>query len=678
MAVRRRLRALLPGLVIALAAIALLAAGERIPALQAVEGQSLTWRFRVRGPVAPGPEVVLVVIDDATIAGLGRWPLPRSVLADATAALAADGARVIAFDLLFAEPQADLPPAVVQALRQARNALPADAAPLAGRIDRLLGAAGPDRRLAEALAATDRAVLPFAFAFESEPGTAVAVPPVLARTAIRIYRLPPGGDGPAPAPAGMLAPRPALARAAATLGHVSVILDADGILRHEHPVIGFRGDYYPSLALEAARLYRGLPRDAVAVRFGESIALGDRIVPTDGRTRLIVNHYGPRGTFEAHGLDDVVAGRVPAGTFAGRIALIGATATGIGDTFAGPYGPTLPGTEYYATVLDNLLHDRVVVRTPAMLAIDAAAILAGSLAAGLIGAAAGLRLASLAGVALLVGGWGAAATAAFSAGNLWLGFVYPALAMVLTYAWYAAARAMREQRSRRVAERERANLARYLPPSIVDRLARSDRPFAADRTQHAAILFVDIVDFTRTSERMAPAAAMALLRAFHGRVERAVFAHDGMLDKFLGDGALAVFGVAEPDVADARDAVLCARTLVEDIAAWREELAARGEPPLTVGIGLHCGPVLVGAIGGERQFQFTVIGDAVNVASRLNELTRTLGADIVASDAVIEAARAAGGEAAVAGFTPLPPEPLRGRTRPLGIWAWRGPEAAGP
>jgi adenylate cyclase len=175
---------------------------------------------------------------------------------------------------------------------------------------------------------------------------------------------------------------------------------------------------------------------------------------------------------------------------------------------------------------------------------------------------------------------------------------------------------------------------------------------------------------------MAPERSLTLLRRFHALVEEAVFAEEGTLDKFLGDGALATFGVPEPRPSDAADALASAKRMAASVAAWRVE---DPEAP-TVAIGVHHGRLFLGDVGGRRRFEFTVIGDTVNVASRLEGMARDLGAVILTSDACIRRARGAGerGQAAVEDFEALPPQPIRGRTEPLAVWAWgrsRGAEA---
>jgi adenylate cyclase len=155
-----------------------------------------------------------------------------------------------------------------------------------------------------------------------------------------------------------------------------------------------------------------------------------------------------------------------------------------------------------------------------------------------------------------------------------------------------------------------------------------------------AVLFADVQGFTALAEGLSPQGTMDLLRGFHARMAEAVFRHQGTLDKFIGDGLMATFGTPEPGPDDAARALACARDMLATLDAWNRERAAAGEPPLAVGIGLHLGPVTTGDIGGAARFEFAVIGDTVNVASRLERLTRELGTPLVVSDASCGAWRA--------------------------------------
>ena len=218
-------------------------------------------------------------------------------------------------------------------------------------------------------------------------------------------------------------------------------------------------------------------------------------------------------------------------------------------------------------------------------------------------------------------------------------------------------------------ERERANLARYFSPNVVDRLSQNDEPLKQVREQDVAVLFVDIVGFTAFADRRTPQQVIDTLRAFHGRMEGEVFRQHGTLDKYLGDGLMATFGTPVAGPADATASLACARGMTAALDAWNAEREAAGEPALRVGIGIHFGPVVLGDIGANR-LEFAAIGSTVNIASRLEALTRTLGARIAISDTVAERARAEGAEGAdlLAGFRRVDGQEIRGVKGALTIW----------
>ena len=230
------------------------------------------------------------------------------------------------------------------------------------------------------------------------------------------------------------------------------------------------------------------------------------------------------------------------------------------------------------------------------------------------------------------------------------------------------ARSRRLVRRQASAARERANLARYFSPNMVDELAQSDQPLGDVRSQPVAVLFADIVGFTALSESLAPEAAIALLRDCHGRLGREVFRHNGTIDKYIGDAIMATFGTPRTGQRDAADALACARAMAAAIADWNRERMAAGAPPIAIGIGLHYGDAVLGDIGGEGRLEYTVIGDTVNVASRLEALTRNLPATIIASEPLVERVRSDSGDALLDGFVAGAPQALRNRTEPMGVW----------
>ena len=212
---------------------------------------------------------------------------------------------------------------------------------------------------------------------------------------------------------------------------------------------------------------------------------------------------------------------------------------------------------------------------------------------------------------------------------------------------------------------ERANLSRYFSPTIVDRLASEPSALRQPQTAEIAVMFTDLVGFTDLAERLSDTEILPLLRRYYAEIERVVFDEGGTLDKYLGDGVMATFGTPVPEPGNAGAAIRAARRIVEAID--------RVGGGLHVSVGVHFGRATVGDVGPARRLEFAVIGDTVNVASRLEAATREVDARIVISDALVARARAEGAsDAAIAGFTAMPALALRGRRAAIDVWVFRG------
>jgi len=231
-------------------------------------------------------------------------------------------------------------------------------------------------------------------------------------------------------------------------------------------------------------------------------------------------------------------------------------------------------------------------------------------------------------------------------------------------------RSRRLVRSQVAAEAQRSALSRYFSPNIVRELSSVSSGFGEPLLQIAAILFADIVGFTNISERLAPAELVKLLKEFHARLATVAFAHGGTVDKYIGDEIMVHFGTPRPRPDDAARALSCARDMLEQVRLWNEQRRARGEHIIEVGIGVHYGEVIAGNIGDERRLEYTVLGDTVNVASRLERLTRKIGASLAVSEDLLTAARAQSSNPAsvVRGLQPDQVRLVRGRRRPIAVW----------
>ena len=239
------------------------------------------------------------------------------------------------------------------------------------------------------------------------------------------------------------------------------------------------------------------------------------------------------------------------------------------------------------------------------------------------------------------------------------------------------ARVREIDRRRAAAERARANLSRYFSPNLVEMLAERDEPLGAVRRQTVAVLFVDIVGFTQMAERTPPEAVVTMLRQFHNRMTAQIFAHGGTVEKYIGDAIFAVFGLPTENPDDASNALRCAAGMLAALDNWNAERGREGERPLAIGIGLNYGPAVIGDVGSEHSLSFTVIGDTVNTANRLQGLTRVLGTPLVVGDTLVGAVKALPcrtGEQLLACLRDGGDHALRGRTSAVRIWTYHAVE----
>lgn len=220
------------------------------------------------------------------------------------------------------------------------------------------------------------------------------------------------------------------------------------------------------------------------------------------------------------------------------------------------------------------------------------------------------------------------------------------------------------------AEAERTVLSRYFSPNIVSELSTNAEALDRPTTQRVAVLFADMVGFASISERLAPEALVGLLREFHGRLARIAFAHGGTVDKYIGDAIMVHFGTPRPKTDDPARALACAAAMVAEMQRWSAERMKAGEAPIRIGVGVHYGEVLVGNIGDARRLEYTVLGDTVNVASRLERLTRHTNSSLMVSDALIRAVHGCGAEpkAIAEGLHRDQTRVVRGRHQPIAVW----------
>jgi adenylate cyclase len=607
--------------------------------LRDLETASLDLRFRLRGVRPPGSEIAVVLVDDHSLAALGRWPLSRRLYATAMQVLDRASARVIAFDMLFPEPE--LP--ISDDLRNAARAALAATQDL-GLRQALAHFAGddPDMDFAGALRASGRAMLPVAFSFQ---GKEEEEPPSLAN---QVYqRLDQSLNPPffPLQPHQAVMPIAPLAEAAAGLGHVTIAFDRDGEPRYDYLAVPFSGDFVPSLPVRAAAAYLGLTWGQVGLALGDGVQLGDRLIPTDPAMRLVINYRGPRGTIPTYSFADLIEGRLEADLFKGRIVLIGASFIGNDDSYPGPFGNTpLPGTERLATIVDTILAgDFIRENPPPWPSIVVALVALLAMATGLAAALLPTRLAVLGGVVPILG-WAGGAQFAFAHG-LWLPFVDPVAALGTATVGVLLFRYGLVDRQRRLIHH---SFRHYLAPVLVNTLAaHPERLQLGGETRMLSVMFSDIRGFTAISEtfKSNPQGLSRLInRGFLSPMTKLIMERRGTIDKYMGDCIMAFWNAPLDDPGHADDACGSALAMLAELDRINRDLEAEAAAedrvfhPIHIGVGINTGECVVGNMGSDERFAYTAMGDAVNLASRLEGQTKTYGLAIVLGETTRAAA----------------------------------------
>ena len=591
--------------------------------LRELELKLLDQQFRLRGKRTPSVPVKIVAIDDASLEKVGRWPWPRTTLARLFAKLAAGKPRVVGVDVILTEPEVGAEQRVAGQILSRYQAL---GVPAAGKpaqafereLQDLRERTDPDRTLTAAMERTPQVIAAY-FSLEraKEPGP----PPRTPLDKFGFIRLRGRDDRTLllATASKVTEPIPVLAAASRLLGHVNILPDPDGTVRRETLIIGYRENFYPSLGLQVARLAMDLPADQMLLDLRGEVRIGPVTIPTDVEGRMLINFVGKGRTFPHYSAADVLSGAVPPETFKDAIVFMGATAAGIFDLRVTPYEEVFPGVEIHANTVENILSRRFLHR-PAWVEITVFLLIL-VLPFGLGCALRHLR--PLAGSVLALGfllGIFAAGQVLFVAGGVWLPVLYPMLAVVLTHVPITVHRALTEERQRLFVKRA---FQQYVSESVVKNILADPSllRFGGERKE-LTVLFSDVRGFTTYSERHGAEQVVEILGEYLSKMVDVVFVHEGTLDKFVGDAVMAVFGAPVPQ----RDHALRAcRTAVDMMASLRElqaKWAREDKEPFRIGIGVNTGEVIVGNLGSVQRFDYTVIGDPVNLAARLESLNK--------------------------------------------------------
>jgi adenylate cyclase len=638
--------------------------------LERLEYDSLDTRFRYRPSKATpvDPRIVIVDIDQHSQEVLGKWPFSRTQFAKMLDVLREDGARVTAFDITF-----DKPDHTVELMRKIWADLEARKkegesidAKYEAWVRQLVAENDADAQFAKAidrfgpvvlgnfflkkeeLAGIDESTLDqYADLIDWYSITKTSVnPPTGKQDFLELVRK---YDQEGDLFAATVANIPALANPdnpeKTSVGFFNIAADADGVLRRTMLVLPFGrskdiNDWqmFSSLEVQAVRLYLGLPTTQLAANFNQigvvSLDFGDKLtIKPDYTGHMQINYHGPRGTYPYLSVADVVSRKFPPGAFQGKIVLVGASATGIGDLRTTPYGGiNYPGVEVHANVIDNLLNHGFLVRGATQALWDFVLILLFGIPLGIwmalvqprwmwLGASLLAPLVAVDYVAFLHG-W-------------WLNFTVPAMTLTGNVLLVSLYRALVEEKEKR---KVRSAFGQYLSPEVIRRLLVNPRLVEPKKTD-ITVMFSDIRGFTTISEKLDAQELALFLNQYLSDMTRIVFDHFGTLDKYIGDAVMAFWGAPFEEPGHAAKACNAALEMMRRVRELQKQWKAEGKPILEIGIGLNTGVASVGNMGSVLRYGYTALGDAVNLSSRLEGLNKDFGTHVIVSETTYQVAR---------------------------------------
>ena len=577
--------------------------------LTSMEMRWMDAKFRVRGHRPAGNDVVIVGMNDRTLDALGSSRVfQRNHFATLVARLAEAGPKAIGFDIMFQDRDVSDP----ENDRKFANAIQGAGNVVLGLVLYMEPGMGPRSP---------------AMDFDSERGKIVIEKEVLAAE-----QTSPGGQMPDKFFNGKNISENLveLTKAAASFGFVNFHADDDGRLRYQPQLIEYGSRLYPSLDLQLLRRYLDAP--SVLVHYDangliDNVQIGQYNIPTDQFGRLMVDYSGPEGTYQTVEMIDVMEGRVSRDLVKDKIVLVGSSTVGLKDIVTTPYAPQLPGVELHANVIDNILRERYLYRHSGAAGLDFAIIILFGIVLGHFVPKLTAKRAVFYSVLMLV---------AFAAFNFWtfvqlkwvLSFVYPGLSLMVTSGTLIAWNYFTEEKEK---NKTRSRFQNYLDKHVVDQVMNTQPKLGGDKRE-LTVLFSDIRGFTSFSEKMAPTEVVHFLNQYFNEMSGIIFKYKGTLDKLIGDAVMCFWGAPLEIKDHAVRGVVTALEMIHGVEKLRSVLVLPGGAKFEIGIGLNTGPMVVGNMGSEERFSYTVMGDNVNLGSRLESLNKYYGTKILISD----------------------------------------------
>lgn len=599
-----------------------------IPFFYVMELKAFDFHLNYREKIKPGNDIIIVAIDEKSLDRLGRWPWPRTRIAELIDKLKAYGAKVVAFDMVFSEPDES---SGINTIRKLKRKLKHAGTGTTSVIEAVEKEADNDLRLSAALRKNPSVILGYFFFTTGEEikhrknatdylipsryasiryiGKGALVPEILTAAGVE------GNIG-------------IISDAAEEFGYFNVIPDSDGTVRGAQLAIKYGDDLYPPLSIEAVRKYLDSPPLILNVaEYGiDSINIGDKTIPTDEKGKLLINFRGPAKTFPHYSFSDVLEGAVPADALRDKIVLVGATATGIYDLRVVPLAGTFPGVEIHANIIDNILQGDFIHRPDWVAIFDVlTVILLGILLSIVIPRTRAVSSALLT-VALIVV-YIVLNDYIFNYWRVWLTEVYPIFTIILTSGSVIVFQFMTEEREKRKIGKA---FSHYVAPVLVTEIMKDPNKLVlGGEEKRLTVLFSDIRDFTSLSENLKPQVLVKLMNDYLTPMTDIVLKNGGTVDKYMGDAIMAFWGAPVWQEEHAVKACRAALEMLKKLDELRVVWERAGIPNLDVGIGLSTGKLTVGNMGSNTRFAYTVMGDSVNLGSRIEGLNKEYGTHII-------------------------------------------------
>lgn len=618
--------------------------------LEFIELKTIDARFLSRGEKAPGKEVVLAAIDEKSLEKEGRWPWPRSKIADLIYKLSENGAKVVALDIGFFEKDSNDTYQMAGELRKKVESLKIDDRQLHEYLQEIENRTDHDRILAEAIKNShSKIVLGYYFDFDSEYIKEAG------KDTLRYHRrnirrskytfdryIPVNEDEKAPGrnpftkvgvPNSNI---PAISKGAPYSGYFNMKPDKDGHMRWLPAVVDFDDRRYAPLSIMALRAYLDQTLSIEWSDFGVNrVKIGEFSIPTSEYGNVMINYRGRGGTFPHYSITDILHNNVPKKNLENKIVIVGATAVGLRDIKTTPFDEVFPGPEIHATIIDTILTGDFLYYPAGYQLLTFAAIIGIGLLLGIVlpitGGVTGLVFFMVISI-----GYCYLARFLFCEKGLILNMVYPMVTYFSIYILITVYKYFSVEKQRRFIQ---SAFSTYLAPSVVDQLIESPEKLNLGGEQrNITAFFSDVEGFTSISEKLEPKALVDLLNEYLTEMEEIIQKHFGIVDKYEGDAIIAIFGAPNQLDNHAEKACLASIEMQKRLEELRTKWNEEGKPEVKMRIGLCTGNAVVGNMGSNKRMDYTMMGDTVNIAARLEGNSKAYQIYTLISDSTFQAA----------------------------------------